>query len=191
MEYKVLSVTLKSPQGIQASLNRLGAEGWCARGATASVLFLEKTSTSREAMLTSITLRGPVGIRQQIERSAGEGWELGAMGASFLFFDRPSDGSGRKLGYEVASITLRSLAGSASSPMGTEKRDGNSGHSGRASPSSSGSRAAEKSIGTSSTASRCGRPAGYNACSTPAARRVGRFPMRRATKRPSHGPSDL
>jgi len=110
--YKLLSVTLRIPHGIQKELNRLGASGWRVRGATASFLFLEQTPGLREAQVASITLRGPRGILHDVERrcSAG-GWELGAIGASFLFFDRAGEGPGRKLQYRMESITLRSPAG--------------------------------------------------------------------------------
>jgi hypothetical protein len=109
---KLLSVTLRSPHGIQKELNRHGAGSWRVRGATASFLFLEQAPGPRESKVVSITVRGPRGILHEIERcgSAG-GWELGAVGASFLFFDRAVDGAGRKLEYRMESITLRSPAG--------------------------------------------------------------------------------
>jgi len=109
---QLLSVTLRSPRGIQKELNRHGAECWRVRGATTSFLFLEQAPGPREAKVVSITVRGPRGILHEIERccSAGE-WELGAVGSSFLFFDRTIEGAGRSLEYRMESITLRSPAG--------------------------------------------------------------------------------
>ena len=110
--YRLLSVTLRTPHGIQKELNRLGASDWRVRGATASFLFLEHAPGPREAKVESITVRGPRGILHEVERhSSAGGWELGAIGASFLFFDRATEGPGRKLQYRMESITLRSPAG--------------------------------------------------------------------------------
>lgn len=89
MEYRRERITLKTPGGILALLNTMGARGWSLRGMGADVAFLEKGPGPERVIshaLEGVMLKTPGRIQELLDLKAGEGFRLASVTRTFLAF---------------------------------------------------------------------------------------------------------
>jgi len=112
-EYKMISVTLKTPGQIQVLLSDEGQEGWHVQAVGSSFLFLGRTPGAKlETQIVSITLRSPKAILGIIEDQNRGGWRLGSLGSNYLFFNRDLGEAGPlDFEYKMENIILKTPGG--------------------------------------------------------------------------------